>query len=175
LIAIIYDGDKPGERNAIMTTGRLAKPRGLYFEEFQIGDTAESVGRTVTEADIVMFAGLSGDYNLIHTDAEYSKTQLFGQRVAHGLLVLSIASGMAVRLGFMEDTVLAFRGLEWRFAAPVFAGDTIRLRVTVEETKPMPRLGGGLVKFKMEVINQRSETVNRGTWDVLCRGAGAGA
>ena len=153
-----------------MTTGRLARPRGLYFEEFAIGDTAESAGRTVTEADIVLFAGLSGDYNLIHTDAEYAKNQLFGQRVAHGLLILSIASGMAVRLGFMEDTVVAFRGLEWKFNAPVFAGDTIRLRVTVEEIKPMPRLGGGLVKFKMEVLNQRDETVNRGTWDILCKG-----
>jgi acyl dehydratase len=152
-----------------MTTPKLAKPRGLYYEEFTIGDTVASVGRTVTEADIVLFAGLSGDYNLIHTDAEYSKQQMFGQRVAHGLLVLSIASGMAVRLGFMEDTVIAFRGLEWKFNAPVFAGDTIHLRVTVEETKPMPRVGGGLVKFKMEVINQRDETVNRGVWDILCK------
>jgi 3-hydroxybutyryl-CoA dehydratase len=152
-----------------MTTVRLARPRGLYFEEFTIGDTVESVGRTVTEADIVLFAGLSGDYNLIHTDAEYSKQQVFGQRVAHGLLVLSIASGMAVRLGFMEDTVVAFRGLEWKFNAPVFAGDTIHLRVTVEEIKAMPRLDGGIVKFKMEVINQRGETVNRGTWDILCK------
>ncbi len=153
-----------------MTSGKMARPRGLYFEEFVVGDTVESVGRTVTEADIVLFAGLSGDYNLIHTDAEYSKSQVFGQRVAHGLLVLSIASGMAVRLGFMEDTIIAFRGLEWKFTAPVFAGDTIRLRVAVEEIKPMPRLDGGLVRFKMEVLNQRSETVNRGVWNVLCKG-----
>jgi acyl dehydratase len=152
-----------------MTAGKLARPRGLFFEEFVIGDSVESVGRTVTEADIVLFAGLSGDYNLIHTDAEYSKSQTFGQRVAHGLLVLSIASGMAVRLGFMEETVMAFRSLEWKFSAPVFAGDTIHLRVTVEEGKPMARLGGGLVRFKMEVINQRGETVNRGVWDVLCK------
>ena len=132
-----------------MTESKLTRPHGLYFEEFIIGDQTESVGRTITEADVVNFAGLSGDYNLIHTDAEYSKGHLFGQRVAHGLLVLSIASGLAVRLGFMEDTILAFRGLEWKFAAPVFIGDTIRLRVTVEATKPMPRLGGGLVTLKM--------------------------
>jgi acyl dehydratase len=156
-----------------MAGGRLARPRGLFFEEFTPGDAVESVGRTVTETDVVNFAGISGDYNLIHTDAEYSKQQMFGQRVAHGLLVLSIASGMAVRLGFMEDTVIAFRGLEWRFSAPVFIGDTIRLRVTVEETKPMPRLGGGLVTFKMEVVNQRDEVVNRGTWDILCKGTPA--
>lgn len=156
-----------------MSENRLARKRGLYFEEFQIGDATDSVGRTITEADIVNFAGLSGDYNLIHTDAEYARGQMFGQRVAHGLLVLSVASGLAVRLGFMEDTILAFRGLEWRFAAPVFAGDTIRVRVTVEATKPMARLGGGLVTLKMEVLNQRNEVVNRGTWEVLCRSAPA--
>ncbi|MFO7634063.1 MAG: MaoC/PaaZ C-terminal domain-containing protein [Caldilinea sp.] len=155
-----------------MTDSKLARPHGLFFEEFVIGDQTESVGRTVTEADVVNFAGLSGDYNLIHSDAEYSRGHMFGQRVAHGLLVLSIASGLAVRLGFMEETILAFRGLEWRFAAPVFIGDTIRLRVTVEATKPMPRLGGGLVTLKMEVLNQKDEVVNRGAWDVLCRGRG---
>jgi acyl dehydratase len=155
----------------LVNASRLARPRGLYFEEFQIGDTVESAGRTVTETDIVNFAALSGDYNLIHTDAEYSKQQMFGQRVAHGLLVLSIASGMAVRLGFMEDTVMAFRGLEWRFTAPVFIGDTVRLRVTVESSRPMARLGGGLVNFKMEVVNQRDEVVNRGIWEILCKSA----
>ncbi len=154
-----------------MSTSRLARPRGLYYEEFQVGDSVESVGRTVTESDVVAFAALSGDWNLIHSDAEYSKGQLFGQRVAHGLLVLSIASGLAVRLGFMEDTIMAFRGLEWKFASPVFIGDTIRLRVTVESTKPMARLGGGLVTFKMEVLNQHNAVVNRGVWELLCKGA----
>jgi 3-hydroxybutyryl-CoA dehydratase len=154
-----------------VSTSRLARPRGLYYEEFQTGDSVESVGRTVTESDVVAFAALSGDWNLIHSDAEYSKSQLFGQRVAHGLLVLSIASGLAVRLGFMEDTIMAFRGLEWKFAAPVFIGDTIRLRVTVESTKPMARLGGGLVTFKMEVLNQHNAVVNRGVWELLCKGA----
>ena len=155
-----------------MTESKLARRRGLFFEEFIVGDQTESVGRTITEADIVNFAGLSGDYNLIHTDAEYSKRQMFGQRVAHGLLVLSIASGLAVRLGFMEDTILAFRGLEWKFNAPVFIGDTIRVRVTVEATKPVPRLGGGIVTLKMEVVNQRDEVVNRGTWEVVCKARG---
>ena len=152
-----------------MTTRKLAQPTGLYFEEFEIGDKVESVGRTITETDIVNFAGISGDWNLIHTDAEYSATQMFGQRVAHGLLVLSIASGQAVRLGFMEDTILAFRGLEWKFQRPVFIGDTIRLRVTIEEKKEMRRMGGGLVNFKMEVINQKNEVCQRGTWEILCK------
>ena len=150
-----------------MTTRKLAKPVGLYFDEFEIGDQVESVGRTITETDIVNFAGISGDWNLIHTDAEYSKGQMFGQRVAHGLLILSIASGQAVRLGFMEDTIMAFRGLEWKFVKPVFIGDTVRLRVTIEEKKEMRRMGGGLVNFKMEVINQNHEVCQRGNWDIL--------
>jgi 3-hydroxybutyryl-CoA dehydratase len=152
-----------------MTTRKLARPRGLHFEEFEIGDQVEGVGRTITETDIVNFAALTGDWNLIHTDAEYSAKAMFGQRVAHGLLVLSIASGQAVRLGFMEETVLAFRGLEWKFVKPVFIGDTVRLRVVVEDKKEMRRIGGGLVIFKLEVVNQKNEVCQRGTWEILCK------
>jgi 3-hydroxybutyryl-CoA dehydratase len=152
-----------------MTTRKLARPGGLSYEEFAIGDKVESAGRTITETDIVNFAYLSGDWNLIHTDAEYSAQGMFGQRVAHGLLILSIASGQAVRLGFMEETVLAFRGLEWKFQRPVFIGDTVRLRVTVEDKKDMRRVGGGLVIFKLEVMNQKDEVCQRGTWEILCK------
>lgn len=152
-----------------MTARKLAKPQGLYFEEFEIGDQVESLGRTITETDVVAFASLSGDWNLIHTDAEYCKNEMFKQRVAHGLLILSVASGQAVRLGFMEDTVMAFRGLEWKFSKPVFINDTIRLRVTVEEKKEMRRMGGGLVNFKMEVVNQNNEVCQRGIWEILCK------
>ena len=155
-----------------MSTRKLARTSGLFFDEFEIGDSVESVSRTITETDIVNFAALSGDWNLIHSDAEYSKSQMYGQRVAHGLLVLSIASGLAVRLGFMEETVMAFRGLQWKFTKPVFIGDTVRLRVTVEEKKEMPRLAGGLVTFKMEVLNQGGDVVQRGAWDILCKGSG---
>ena len=150
-------------------TRALAQPKGLFFEEFAIGDKVESLGRTITETDVVNFASLSGDWNLIHTDAEYSKEQMFGQRVAHGLLILSIASGQAVRLGFMEDTVLAFREVEWKFSSPVFIGDTVHLRVTVAEKKLMARSGGGLVTFKMEVLNQNGKVCQRGLWKILCK------
>ena len=105
-----------------MGTRAMQPPMGLYFEEFAIGDGCESVGRTVTEADIVNFAALSGDWNRIHTDAHYSQEQMFGERVAHGLLVLSIASGLAVRMGFMEGTVQAFMQLDWQFRRPVLIG-----------------------------------------------------
>ena len=152
-----------------MTTRKMTPPIGLYFEEFEVGDSAESVGRTITEADIVSFAALSGDWNRIHTDAEYSSRQMFGERVAHGLLVLSVASGLALRMGFMEETVQAFMGLEWQFRRPVLIGDTVRLRATVQEKKEMKRLGGGIVTFKMEVLNQKNEVCHRGVWNILCK------
>lgn len=144
---------------------------GLYFEEFEVGHTATSVGRTITEADVVAFAALSGDWNQIHTDAEFSANQPFGQRVAHGLLLMSIASGLVMRLGFLEGTALAFREIsDWKFSLPVFIGHTIRVRATVTETKLMRRLGGGLVSVKLEILNQDDKVVQRGTWGVLVKG-----
>jgi 3-hydroxybutyryl-CoA dehydratase len=141
---------------------------GLYFEEFQVGLTIISPGRTVTESDIVSFAGLSGDYNLIHTDAEYSRETPFGARVAHGLLGLAIVSGLAVRTGVLEGTVLAFREInEWKFVRPVFIGDTIRALLEVTETKELRRLGGGAVSIDFDVRNQKDETVMKGNWKVL--------
>lgn len=142
--------------------------RGLYFEEFEVGRQFTTPGRTVTEADIVAFAGQSGDFNLIHTDAAYAAQGPFGQRVAHGLLVLSIASGLATRAGFMEGTVLAWRDIQdWKFSQPVFIGDTVHVEVTVQNTKAMPRLGAGMVEFDLRVLNQQDEVVQRGTWGIL--------
>jgi acyl dehydratase len=144
------------------------KVRGLYFEEFEVGMTIITAGRTITESDIVMFAGLSGDFNQIHTDAEYSRSSLAGQRVAHGLLILSIASGLAVRTGFMEGTVQLFREVvEWKFIKPVFIGDTIHVAVTVLETKDLRRMGSGLVTLEVDVRNQREDSVMKGIWRIL--------
>lgn len=141
---------------------------GLYFEEFEVGQTITSVGRTVTEADVVAFAALSGDWNSMHTDAEYAAQHPFGQRVAHGLLLMSIASGLVMRMGFLEETALAFREIgSWKFSQPVFIGDTISVRATVTGTKPMPRLGGGMVTVKVEILNQDAKVVQRGIWGVL--------
>ena len=142
-------------------------PRGLYFEEFEAGKEVVSPGRTITEADVVAFAGVSGDYNQLHTDDEFAKGLMFGQRIAHGMLVLSIATGLAARLGFIEGTALAFRELTWKFSQPVFFGDTIHIKATCKETKPMPRLGGGVVKFDVRVANQDGKTVQRGEWQLL--------
>ncbi len=145
--------------------------RGLYFEEFEVGQQIITPARTVTENDIVTFAGLSGDFNAIHTDAEFSRTTPYGQRIAHGLLGLSIASGLAMRTGFMEGTVMAFREInEWKFTRPIMIGDTIHVIINVIETKAMPRLGGGLIVINLDVKNQREETTMKGAWTALMAG-----
>ena len=142
--------------------------RGMWFEEFEVGQEIISAGRTITENDIVSFAGLSGDYNQIHTDAEFARNTPFGQRVAHGLLVLSIASGLAMRTGVLEGTVIAFREINnWKFSNPVFIGDTIRAVLNVIEVKPIPRVGGGSVVIEIAVKNQREEVTMKGIWTTL--------
>jgi 3-hydroxybutyryl-CoA dehydratase len=146
----------------------LPAQRGRYFELFEPGMRFVTAARTITEGDIVTFAGLSGDYNQIHTDAEFSKGTPFGQRVAHGLLVLSIASGLAMRSGVLEGTVIAFREINnWKFSSPVFIGDTIRVELEVIETRAMPRLGGGAVVIELAVKNQRNEITMKGSWTAL--------
>jgi 3-hydroxybutyryl-CoA dehydratase len=145
-----------------------SRVKGMYFEEFEVGQQIVSTGRTVTEADIVNFAGLSGDFTQIHTDAVYSQASAAGQRIAHGLLGLSIASGLAVQTGFISGTVLFFREIgEWKFVKPIFIGDTIHVEMEISETKEMSRLGGGLVLVDMKVKNQHSDTVMKGIWKVL--------
>ena len=144
------------------------QPRGMYFEDFALGQRIVTAGRTITEADIVTFAGLSGDFNQLHTDAEFAKNTPFGQRIAHGLLVTAVASGLAAQTGILEGTTIAFREIrEWKFARPVFIGDTVHVVLEVTGLKPAPRLGGGVVDIKVSVRNQRDETVMRGVWAVI--------
>ena len=141
---------------------------GKYFEEFEVGMTITSPGRTITESDIVSFAGLSGDYTQIHTDVEFSKSTPLGRRVAHGLLGLAVASGLAARTGVLEGTALAFREInDWKFIKPIFIGDTVHVLMTVIEVKGLPRLGGGAVSIELRVINQNEETLMKGVWKVL--------
>jgi 3-hydroxybutyryl-CoA dehydratase len=142
-------------------------PRGRYFEEFTLSDTVISAGRTITEADIVNFAGVAGDYTQIHVNAEFARQGIFGQRVAHGLLLMAVASGLMAQLGFIEGTVLALRELTWKFSLPVFIGDTVHVRSKVSDLKAMRRLGGGAVTFNVQVINQEDKIVQLGRWVLL--------
>jgi acyl dehydratase len=142
--------------------------RGLYFEEYEVGRKIITAGRTVTESDIVSFAGLSGDFTQIHTDAEYSRGTPFGQRVAHGLLGMAIGSGLAAQTGVMEGTVLAFREIKnWKFIKPMFIGDTIHAELEVISTKAISRIGGGSVEIGLSIKKQDDDTVMKGVWVVL--------
>jgi acyl dehydratase len=141
---------------------------GRYFEEFVVGEKITTEKRPVAEHDILTFADLTGDNNRIHTDAEFSKAGPFGQRVAHGLLGLSITMGLAWRTGFLDGTVLAFREInEWKFIKPVFIGDVIRAELNIIETKALPRIGGGSVVLQAELKNQSDETCMKGQLTVL--------
>ncbi len=142
-------------------------PRGVYFEEIALEQRMVTRGRTITESDLVSFAGLTGDYNPMHTDAEYMKTSAFGQRIAHGMLTLSYAVGQAYQLGFMERTVLAFRSLEMKFSLPVFIGDTLHVELVVREKKEARRMGGGWVTLDVKILNQDGKVVQSGEWVVL--------
>lgn len=144
-------------------------PRGLYFEDLTEDVSIITPARTITEADIVMFAALSGDWNQLHTDAEFARDTVFGERIAHGLLGLAVASGLAARLGFLEGTVEAFLSLEWKFKAPIKIGDTIHLEAKLARKKAMKRLGGGIVTFDVTLLNQRGEVVQKGQWTVLVK------
>ena len=144
------------------------KPRGYYFQDFEVGQRFYSTGRTITENDIVSFAGLSGDYNQIHTDAQFAAGTPYGQRIAHGLLVTSVASGLIAQSGLIEGTVLAFREINnWKFAKPTYIGDTVYVAVEVIKTKSLRRLGGGAVEIAISVMNQNDDIVMKGMWTVL--------
>lgn len=127
---------------------------GWWFEDFTAGRTWESPGRTVSEADVVAFAGLTGDYHPLHTDALFAAATQFEGRIAHGLLGVSLAFGLLARGGIFEPTVLALLGLrDWRFLAPVHLGETIRARAEVRVARvSVSRPSHGVVTLGVEVV-----------------------
>jgi acyl dehydratase len=136
--------------------------KGLWFEEFEQGMEIESRGRTITEADIVTFAGVSGDYNPMHTDAEYAKTTQFGGRIAHGALVFSVITGLLYQTNVLEDTVIAFIEFSMKLRKPTYIGDTIRVYGKVSNTRKMTSAGGGIVTIDLKALNQHGDTVQKG-------------
>jgi acyl dehydratase len=137
--------------------------RGMYWEEWDIGAEFESPGRTVTEADIVAFAGLSGDYNPLHINEEHCRNTIFGGRIAHGPLVYAIAAGLLFQLHLYDDTLIAFLGFEnLKFTKPVKPGDTIHARIKVLEKRETSNPDRGVMKRQLQVLNQRGEVVQEG-------------
>ena len=127
-----------------------------YLDEFVVGEKYVTPGRTITETDVVMFAGMTGDYARVHTDENEMKKSQFGTRIAHGLLGLSIAHGLFFRLGLISTTAIAFAQIEeWKFLSPIFFGNTIHCVIEIADVIPSKsKPDRGIVKFKFEVINE---------------------
>ena len=142
----------------------------LYFEDLDVGFRFESASRTVTEADLVAFAGVSGDFNPLHTDAVFAAQTIYGERIAHGALVLSLATGLRQRAGLFDGTLLGLVEIRgWRFVAPVRIGDTIRVRNEVRELRPTSKPDRGIMVQRVEVVNQADDVVNDGELVLLVK------
>ncbi len=140
-----------------------------YYEDYTVGDEFVTPARTITEADIVMFAGLTGDYNRLHTDAEYMKGSIFGERIAHGLLGLALVNGLKYRTEIDPDGVLAFLGLTWKFTAPIKIGDTIHAVVRIASMRETSKPDRGIVVQAIQVRNQRGEVVQEGEFTTMLK------
>ena len=131
-----------------------------YYEDFRAGQEFLSQARTITEADVVTFAAWSWDTNPVHTDAEAARHGRFGERIAHGLLGLSVAMGLASRLGVFEFCSIALLGIEdWRFQRPLMLGDTVRCRVEILDTRLTSKGDAGILRRRFTLLNQRNEDV----------------
>jgi acyl dehydratase len=142
----------------------------LYWDDLVVGDVYESASRTITEADVVNFACLSGDFNRLHVDSGYASKTPYGQRVAHGLLVVSVLSGLCTRMllnVFLEPSIIGALSMELRLPKPTFIGDTIHVRVEIADKRETSKPGRGVATFNRQAINQRGEIVVDGVFKVL--------
>lgn len=140
-----------------------------FFDDFKIGEQFTSEERTVTEKEIVEFAELSGDRHPLHLDEAYAKTTRFGGRIAHGLLGLSIASGLWVQLGLLDKNLIAFLSLAWKFLAPIQIGDRVHVTVSVVGKKKTRQENQGILLLAAVFLNQKNEPVQKGKWTLLVR------
>ena len=143
--------------------------RGLTFDQFNLGDTFVSQARTVTEADVVNFAGLSGDFNPLHTDEEFSKTTPFGARIAHGMLIAAMATGLANWTGVFEGTTIALMEQVIQYKGAVKFGDTVHLELKVAEKKETSKPDRGVIVVETKVCNQESKAVIEGKWTLMMK------
>ena len=133
---------------------------GKFYEDIEVGEKYMTPARTVTEADIINFAGLSGDFNAIHTDEAFCRQIGLPGRIAHGLLTLSILSGLSERVGYTEGTILAFLGMNnLSFGNYVTPGDTIHAEVEVIQKRESSKPGRGIVTSRFTGVNQDGDTV----------------
>jgi acyl dehydratase len=142
---------------------------GKFFEDYIEGEEFITPSRTITEVDVVNFAGISGDFHPLHMDEEYARKSIHKGRIAHGSLITSIATGLMARLGLWESTALANLGYEWRFHAPIKIGDTITVRLKIAGKKEAKRFDAGIIQREINVFNQRDELVVSGRSDFFVK------
>ena len=135
------------------------KIRGHYLEDFIIGEEYVSSGRTITEADVMSFAGLSGDFNPIHVDEEAAKKGMFGTRIAHGALGFIISTGLSNQMGLYEGTAIAFMECTLKYVAPLMIGDTIRVVIVPTEARHSSKPGRGILKQNLKLLNQNDKVI----------------
>jgi acyl dehydratase len=143
--------------------------RGLTFEEFDLGAVYKSQARTITESDVMAFAGLSGDFNPLHTDSEFAKTTPFGERIVHGMLTVAISTGMSNWTGLFEGTTIALMEQNIQYKGAVKFGDTVHLELEVTEKSETSKTDRGIVKFAARMMNQRDELVVDMKWTLLMK------
>jgi acyl dehydratase len=148
----------------------MNQPRGLYFEDFEVGKTFVTPARTITSTDIVNFACLSGDFNEVHTNFEYCRSTPFGEPIAHGPLIYAVAGGLTYASGINDGTLLALLEINnWRMLSPVKHGDTIRVFATVSATKASSKPDRGSVTLQRSIRNQDGVDVQQMTATLLYR------
>lgn len=138
-----------------------------YYEDFNVGDEFVTVRRTITESDVMTFAGLSGDFNPLHTDQVHAETTLYGERIAHGLLGLAITTGLKQRLGIFEGTVIGFLAAEWNFRKPLLIGDTVRCRITIADMRVTSNPQRGILRQRVELVNQDDSVIQEGFHTIM--------
>jgi acyl dehydratase len=152
-----------------MTDSTLIATAAKHFDDLEVGQTWETAARTITETDVVIYACWSGDNNPLHVDEEFAKSTQFGRRLFHGPGALSVAFGLEAALGWKAGTAIAFLSIDnWNMRAPVFIGDTLRVREAVTELKPSSsKPDRGVVRTRVQLVNQRDEVCQEGDWLVL--------
>jgi acyl dehydratase len=141
--------------------------RGLHWEDFEPGREFFSASRTITEADVVAFAGLSGDYNPLHTDQTFAEKTPIGHRIAHGMLSMAVATGLANQMGIFEGTTVALMKQTVEYKGMVRFGDTIRIVMKVKERRETSKPSRGIVLFDVPILNQRDEPVVQAEWMLM--------
>lgn len=151
-----------------------SKPRGMYFEDFEVGQVLVTGRRTITATDIVNFACLSGDFNDVHSNHEYAKAT-FGEPIAHGPLVFAVAAGLNYASGMNDGTLIALLEInKWRMKLPVKHGDTIHVQTRVIAKRETSRADRGVVTFARSFVNQRDEAVQEMEVSIMYRRRPAG-